>query len=427
MIDLKREITVLDIGTTKICCAIASSQRKYEVESENLSQINRANLIRILGVGHQMSKGIKRNSISNLDELEGSLLQAITSAENESQKAIKSLFISIPTWVISCFDIETSVSLGSLPVDETHLHSIIDFDSSKYIGDDLEIIHVFPIAYSIDSVHGIQNPVGMVGETLSAILHVMVAPRPFIKNIKNCLERNNIEVNGFISSTYASGLASIIEDEINVGVTLIDIGGATTSIACFYEGSLLYLGYIPVGGQHVTSDIAMILRTSMSNAERLKILYGVATVQTNNEEQILVPKIDDYGDEYAQNIAKNTLDTIIHARLEEILKLAEKHIYSCGADQVMVQRIVITGGGSRVSGLTDLIKEKRLFPNSAVRLGKPIGVTGSHDFVRSASFSTVAGVVVYCVCQFLNNQAMRLSHVKKSFWQKLIIWFKRGV
>ena len=424
VIDIKKDVAVLDLGTNKICFAIAKSAQK----SSESSTLDRENDIRILGVGYQLAKGIKRGSITNLEELEDAILSAILTAEKEAQKSVRSVFIALPSWAIDSQGIETSVDIGHVPVDDVHINSLIDFDTSKYIGPNMEVIHVFPVSFSIDESDGIQDPIGMVGEKLSATIHVMSAPSALIKNIKNCLDRNNIEVEGFVASTYASGLSVILDDEISSGVTLIDIGGSTTAIACFYEGTLLYLGSIPVGGQNVTNDISTILRTTRSHAERLKILYGVATGGAiNDEEQILVPRIDEYGEEHIQNISKNMLDSIIRARLEEILDLAQKHIYECGASPYIYQRIVITGGGSRISGLNELIKTKRYFSNSSVRLGKPIGIVGSHDFVQTASFATSAGVALYCLGNFLNNSAMRLSHSRKTFWQRIITWFKRGV
>jgi cell division protein FtsA len=434
IVDSKKEVSVLDLGTTKACCAVASkvccsvshvAQRGLD-STERLWQINRENVIRVLGVGCMMSKGIKIGGISNLCDLEESILEAIAAAEDESDRTIKSIFVSVPTWSTSSCRIETSIDLGNLPVDETHINSMLEFDSHKCMDKDFEVIHVFPISYSLDGVKGIQNPVGMLGKKLSATLYVMSANKSFIENARNCMARNSIDVAGFVSSTYVSGLSVLTEEEVSSGVTLIDIGGGSTSIAYFYEGTLLYLDYVPVGGQSITDDIATVLRTSKSNAERLKILYGTASVNdSSKQEQIMVPKIDEYGEEFVQNVSKDVLDDIIYSRMEEILELTRKRICGSGADHVLFRKIVVTGGGSRVSGLPDLMAQ--IFKNSIIRLGRPIGVKGSHDFVKSSSFASVAGTLVYCACQFLNSQSMRWSHSKKSLFQKLITWFKRGI
>ncbi len=419
IVDIKREVAVLDLGTNKICATIAKGERKGQSDAS----LGFGNEIRVLGVGYQLAKGIRRSSITNLEELEESILGAISSAEKEAQKSIKSVFVALPSWAIRSHAIETSMNIGQLPVDDVHLSSLLNFDTSKYVEETREVVHVFPISYSIDENSGIQDPIGMVGEKLSAIFHVMTAPSSLLKNIRNCLNRNNIEVSGFMSSTYGAVLSVTLDEEISSGVTLIDIGGTSTSISCIHDGALLYLGFIPLGGQNITNDIAMVLRTTKSNAERLKILYGVSG-SSIDEESILVSRIDEYGEEHVQNISKGMLDSIVSARLEEILDLVQKHICDCGADKILCQRIVITGGGSRLSGLNEFIKSKKYFSNASVRLGKPIGTTGSHDFVKTPSFASAAGSVIYCLGDFSNK---RLSNDGKSFLQRLIVWFRRGV
>lgn len=419
IVDIKREVAVLDLGTNTICATIAKGEHREQGDAS----LGFGNEIRVLGVGYQLSKGIRKGSITNLEAFEESVLGAISSAEKEAQKSIKSVFVSLPSWAIKSHAIETSINIGQLPVDDVHISALLNFDTSKYIDETREVIHVFPISYSIDENSGIQDPIGMVGEKLSAIFHVMTVQASLLQNIKNCLNRNNIEVSGFMSSTYGSALSVTLDEEISSGVTLIDIGGTSTSISCMHDGTLLYLGVIPIGSQNITNDIAMVLRTTKSNAERLKILYGVSG-SSIDEESILVSRIDEYGEEHIQNISKGMLDSIVSSRLEEILDLVQKHIYECGADKILYQRIVITGGGSRLSGLSEFIKSKKYFSEVSVRLGKPIGTIGSHDFVKSPSFASAAGSVIYCLGDFSNK---RLSNDGKSFWQKLMTWFKRGV
>jgi cell division protein FtsA len=186
------------------------------------------------------------------------------------------------------------------------------------------------------------------------------------------------------------------------------------------------MGTIPIGGQNITNDISMVLRTSKSNAERLKILYGVSSEDSHHdEEQILVSRIDEYGEEHIQNISKHMLNSIISARIEEILEISQQHIYENIPDKMLYQRIVITGGGSRLSGLNEFIKAKRYFSNISVRLGKPIGTTGSHDYVKTASFASAAGAILYCLGK--GGSSHRRLHSNKTFWQRVLTWFKRGI
>ena len=419
MIDTKREIAVLDLGTNTICAAIAKGESKENGETT----LGFGAEIRVLGVGYQLAKGIKRGTITSLEDFEESILGAISSAENEAKKTIKSVFVALPSWMLKSSIIENSMEIGQVPVDEVHLNALLNFDTSKYIDESRSIIHAFPISYSIDGNSGIQEPIGMIGDNLSAIFHVVTISSSLLKNIKNCLIRNNINVIGFMSSSYGSALSSALDEEMASGVVVVDMGGSETSVVCMKNGTLLYLGTMPVGSQHITNDIAMVLRTTKSSAERLKILYG-ASNKSLGEESVLISRIDEYGEEHVQNISKGMLDAIVSSRLEEILQLTGKHISKAGIDNTICQRIVITGGGSRLSGLSDFIKTKGFFKDFSVRLGKPIGTIGSHDFVKSASFSSEVGAIVYCLSDLFKKN---LSSENRSFLQKLLIWFKRGI
>ncbi|MDR0942665.1 MAG: cell division protein FtsA [Holosporales bacterium] len=419
IINIKKEVAALDLGTSAICAAIIKKEKK---ESEEFLGVS--SKIRVLGVGYQLAKGIKKGAITDLEDLEESILNTISTVEKEAQKSIKSIFVALPSWALSSHAAEASINIGQLPIDDIHINSLINFDASRYIDGSNEVIHVFPVSYSVDDARDIIDPIGMVGKTLSAKFHIITAQSSLIKNLTNCLNRNNIEVIGFISSTYASALSVLLEDEIKSGATLIDIGGAITSIACFYEDTPLYLGFIPIGSQNITNDIATVLRTTKPNAERLKTLHGVSGGILMEEESILVSRVDEYGEEHIQNISKGMLDQIISTRLYEILSLAQDHIRKCGADRLLYQRIVVTGGGSLLSGLSEFIKFKKLFGDVSVRLGKPLGVVGSHDFVRTASFASVAGAATYYLGDFPNRV---LTGGEESLWQKIITWFKRGV
>ncbi|MDR0552508.1 MAG: cell division protein FtsA [Holosporales bacterium] len=420
VIDTKREVAILDIGTSKICCAIG---RGVPSGKGNLEASENERALRVLGAGYHFARGIKRNSITNLEELEEAILNAVSSAEKDAQKSIKSVFVSLPSWAIESTSVETQMALGQLPVDDVCINSLLNFDTSRYINTETrEIIHIFPISYSIDDAVDIQDPIGMVGENITASVHILTASSALIKNIRNCIRRNNIEVEGFISSTYASGLSVLLNEELLSGVTLVDFGGSVTTVAFFHSGNLLYIEPIPIGAQNITNDISIILRTLHSHAERLKILYGVSSgndSSLDDMEQCLIPRIDEYGEEHMQNVSKAMLDSIIRARLEEIIELVQEKVNTI---QIMAQRIVITGGGSKIAGLNEFIKMSKYFKNSFVRLGKPIRTIGSHDFVQTPSFASTAGSMLYCLSshnfQFSNN---------KSLMQKITTWFKRGV
>jgi cell division protein FtsA len=419
MVDSKRDCAVLNIGTNTVCAAIA----KREAQTQDSIMIA-GEWIRILGVGYQQANGIKRGTITDLDELEDAISGAIFTAEKEAKKTIKTIQISLPTWALKTHCVNTSINIGRMPIDEIHIKELANFDSSQEIDCTSEIIQIFPISYSVDEINDIKDPLDMIGNKLSAEYHLITAQSSFLKNISRCLNKNNIEVSGYVSSTYTATLAVALDNEISSGVTIVDIGGSTTSIACLYEKELLYLGMLPIGGQNITNDIATVLRTSKINAERLKIIYGVSTESTFEEEPILVSRIDDYGEEGLQTISRRTLDSIISARLDELFEHVQNYIIDNGADKSLYQKIIIIGGGSRLSGLHEVIKAKKYFNESLVRLGKPIGTAGSHDFVKTASFAGAAGTAMYCLSNKHNN---RFIGGEKSLWQKITTWVKRGV
>ncbi|MDR1365413.1 MAG: cell division protein FtsA [Holosporales bacterium] len=419
IVDLKKDVAVVDIGTNTVCAAVVRGQ-----SSNSEDELGIGCNLRVLGVSYQLAKGIKRNSITDMDEFEETLIGTILAAGKEAKKPVKSVFVALPAWVLSSYVATASIDIRNLPVDSVHVKSLANFDTSKYVDNSCDVIQIFPISYSVDGIHEVMDPVGMVGDKLSAEFHIIAAQSAIVKNITYCLNQNNIDVVGFAPSTYASALSIALDNEVLSGVTIIDIGGATTSIACVYEGILLYLGAINIGSQNITNDIATALRTTKSNAERLKILYGVSIGQSIEEEPILVSRVDEYGDESMQTISKSYLDLIISSRLEEILDLAQNHILECGADKALYQRIIVTGGGSRLSGLSEFIKAKRYFSDMAVRLGKPICAAGSHDFVKTASFASAAGCAVYRLSELPHKMT---ACVDKSLWQRIITWFRRGV
>ena len=395
IIDTKKEIAVLDLGTNTICVAIAKGESKFNEKIS--SDFN--NEIRILGVGYQLAKGIKRGTITNLEDLEESILGAIYSAEKEAQKTIKSVFVALPSWALKSQAIENSMDIGQLPIDEVHLNILLNIDTTRYIEESRSVIHIFPISYSLDGNSGIQEPLGMIGNELSAVFHVVTASTSLLKNIKNCLNRNNINVIGFIDSAYASALSTTLEEETTAGILIIDIGGSETSVSYVRDGVLLYQGNILPEKVYFEEG---------NEEKQAKLFFTLAAKN---------------GEEHMQNISKGMLDMIVSARLEELLKLTETHIFNSGINNIC-QRIVITGGGSQISGLNEFIKSKGFFKDFSIRLGKPIGTIGSHDFVKSASFASAAGSIVYCLTDLFNKN---ISTKDRSLWQKLLIWFKRGV
>lgn len=418
---MKKEIAVIDLGTNTVCAALARCEKV-----KNKSSVVSNNNIKILGLGYQMAKGLTYGTLTNIEDLESILLNTIATVEKESQKHIKHVTIALPNWATESTLVDNSINIGHNPIDETQINKLINLNNSEYCNKDSSIIHVFPLSYAVDDSEGIQDPIGLLGNKLSAVFNVISVKNRLINNLKNCFNQCGIIIDNFICSSYASALSVALEDEIQSGVMIIDIGGSSTTIACISNGALLYMGIIPVGGSHITRDISVVLRTNKTNAERLKILYGVSysnSVPTHDEEQILVSSVDEFGEEHIQNVSKSTLDLIISSRLDEIFELIKKHIEENNIDETYYQNIIITGGGSRIACLNEYIKTKNLFFGSSVRLGKPICTVGNSDFANTASFSTAAGAIIYEMGNDQYNKQIKQS----GFLQKIVSVFKKGI
>lgn len=421
---MKKEIAVIDLGTNTICVALARCEKTSN--KKRGSSVASNNNIKILGSGYQMTKGLTYGTLTNMEDLEGVLLNTIVTAEKESQKHIKHVTIALPNWITKSMLVDNSINIGHNPIDETQINRLINSNNSQYCDKDSSIIHVFPISYAVDNSEGIQDPIGLLGDKLSAVFNVISVSNIFINNVKNCLNQCGIVVDNFICSSYASALSVVLEDEIQSGVMVIDIGGSSTTIACIGNNALLYMGIIPIGGSHITRDISVVLRTNKVNAERLKILYGVSysnSLPIHDEEQILVSSVDEFGEEHIQNVSKSTLDLIISSRLDEIFELIKKHIEENNIDELYYQNIIITGGGSQIACLNEYIKSKNLFFGSSVRLGKPMCITGNNDFVNTASFSTTAGAILY----ELGNDHYSTQVKQGGLLQRIVSIFKRGI
>ncbi len=415
---MKREISVIDLGTNTIRVALAKCEK-----------LKTSNDIKVLGLGYKMAKGLTYGTLTNIEELESVLLGAISNAEKEAQKHIKNVIIALPNWAVESSLVDKSISLGNNPIDKNQIDRLINSNNAYNYNEESSIIQVFPISYTVDNSEGIQDPIGLLGSKLSAVFNVITVKNILINNIKNCFNQCGIVIDKFICSSYAASLAIASDEELQSGVMIIDMGGSSTTISCIANKVLLYMGIIPIGGSHITRDISVVLRTNTTNAERLKILYGVSSnnnTLTHEEEKILVSSIDEFGEEHIQNVSKSTLDLIISSRLDEIFDLIKEHIVENNIDEKYYTNIIITGGGSRISCLNEYIKTKNLFLGSSVRLGKPIGVIGSNDYVTTASFSSTAGAILYGLnnCQY--EKKIKQGN-NNTLLQRIISKFRKGI
>jgi cell division protein FtsA len=405
----------IDLGSNKICCAIARVDERASGDT-----------LRVIGVGHQVSQGIRNGVITDLEALEDSILNAVHTAEQMAKETIDAVYVSISAATARSHTMDVELSLGNGPVDDNHIHQLLAMGRQVFQKEDAQIVHILPVTYALDNEFGIRDPRGLFGKKLMASLHVVSIAQGVMQNITNCIDRCHLDVAGFVVAPYASGLATLDEDELSLGVTVIDLGGGSCSISSFLDGALVHVDSIPVGGSHITSDIARGLSTPLSQAERLKTLYGTTITSSSDErESIIVPQLGEGNVTATHQVPKSLLVHIIKARAEEILDLVWKRLQYSGMDRIVGQRIVLTGGTSQLPGIRELAAQKW---QKQIRVGSPIGFHGGGDFVSTPTFATCGGLLKFAMRDFMSEDHAVLAKpvYGDNVLQKVISWVREN-
>jgi len=382
-------VSVLDVGSSKISCMIAKLRPRSEVDVLP----NRSHSIEVLGFGHQRSRGIKSGVIVDMDKAETALRLAVDAAENSTKMPIESLIVSVTSGRLSSETFSSGIALDGHEVEPSDVKAVLAAGHKSAMQDQRAILHSLPIGYSIDVEHGIREPLGMVGEELGVDMHVVSCDAAPLRNLENCINRSHLRVDGMVAAPYASGLSALVEDETQMGCACIDMGGGTTTVSIFLNGQLVFADAVAVGGNHVTMDIARILSTRVSDAERLKVLYGKATpIQVDESEMIAVPPIGDDSHVMPDQVSVAQLAQFIRPRVEETFELIRDRINRSGFAGAVGRRIVLTGGASQLVGVSE-VATRILSAN--IRLGRPMGISGLPKTAKGPAFSTAAGLLIY--------------------------------
>lgn len=405
----KEYIAGLDIGSTKVCCVIA--------------RVDDKNKLQVVGIGQQVSNGLKNGLIIDMEALETSIINAVHMAEHMANVTIEDVMININGPFLMSERIQAEVSIAGHEVEESDIQKIMHQARVSRESKDLEVIHVLPIGYAIDGNKGIRDPRGMFGDKMVMSMHVVTAPTGPIRNLANCVAKCHLNISSFVVSAYASSLSTLVEDEKNLGCTLIDMGGDTTSIAVFSKGNMVFTGSIPIGGKHITSDIAQCLSTPLVHAERLKNLYGfVTTTPIDGSETILVPQIGETQQTNATQISKSMLLNIIQPRVEEIFYHIKKCLHKNGMLNHAGRRVILTGGACQLTGISSIATEML---GKQVRIARPLKLNGLSDSSSTPGFSTCAGLLEFA---FEENQRLPFSGTEgKGFFQKVGLWLRHNV
>jgi cell division protein FtsA len=410
-------LAALDIGSTKIACFIA---RVVDDDGH----------FEILGVGHQASAGMKAGSITDISAAEAAIRKTVHAAENMAADVmrgypLREVVINVPGVHTRSNNFSVDVNIHGHEVTDNDVRRALVRAQEQEVGGDNELVHTIPTSYSIDGHNSIRQPRGMFGNNLEVDIHLVLGDLLSLRNVAGCIERSHLDIAALCSAPYAAGLASLVEDEMDLGCTVIDLGGGVSSFAVFQGGSMIYSGAVPLGGQHVTSDIARGLTTTVSDAERLKTLYGSAmSTHADEQELIDVPQIGENYNRHSQHIPRSVLVGIIQPRLEEILELLRAKLHDSGMGSIAGRRVVLTGGGSQLNGIRELAQ---IVLDKQVRLGRPIRVSGLAEAVNGPAFATTAGLLNYATQREHEMPSEIISHIAAgSMWDRVRVWLKEN-
>ena len=382
-------VSVLDVGTSKFCCLIA--KLKPRPESEVLP--GRTHKIKILGIGHQQARGIKSGVVVNLDAAEQSIRSCVESAERMAGVTVDSLITNVSSGRLVSEAFSADISLGGHAVENSDISQVLRAGAAHALAPERSVVHSIPIGYSLDGEHGIADPRGMMGERLGVDMHVVTAELAPLRNLELCINRAHLSVETMVATPYAAGLAALVDDEMQMGCACIDIGGGTTTLSVFMDGRFVYSDAIAVGGHHVTMDLARGLSTRLEDAELLKVKHGSALLGSSDAEaMVTIPPIAEEEADAPVQVSKAQMTRIIRPRVEETLEMIRDRLARSGFVDAVGKRLVLTGGGSQLNGMTEVAR--RILSRN-VRLGRPMGIEGLPAAAKGPSFSTAVGLVIY--------------------------------
>jgi cell division protein FtsA len=375
-------LAALDIGTTKVCCLIA------RVEPE---------IPRVLGIGHQIARGVKGGLIVDLEAAGTSVVNAVHAAEQMAGEEIERVVVNLSGGFSASRIVKAEIGIAGREIDDAELQRVLEKGYLLREPGDRQIIHSVPVGFSIDDSRGIRDPRGMFGERLGVNMNILAARAAGVRNHTAAIGRAHLGVDALVVSPYAAGLSCLVADEIELGVTVIDMGGGTTTVAVFFDGNLIFADSVPVGGGHVTNDIARGLSTTVAHAERLKTLFGSAiSAGTDERETLAVPQIGEEDEGQVNHVPKSLLVGIIAPRIEETFELVRDRLEASGFDKIAGRRVVLTGGACQLQGVREFAG---LILDKQVRIGRPLRVEGLAEATAGPAFSTTVGLLHFALSE----------------------------
>ncbi len=403
----KQMIVGLDIGTSKVVAIVGEYMDDGELD--------------IIGIGSHPSRGLKKGVVVNIESTVQSIQRAVEEAELMAGCHIQSVYAGIAGSHIEGRNSDGMIAIKDREVKPADVERVIDTAKAVPVSSDHRILHVLPQEFIIAEQDGIREPIGMSGVRLEAKVHLVTGAVSAAQNIVKCVRRCGLEVDDLILEQLASSYSVLTDDEKELGVCLVDIGGGTTDIAVFCDGAMRHTAVIPIAGDQVTNDIAVALRTPTQHAEEIKIKYACALRQlTNPDESIEVPGV---GERPPRKLARQNLAEVVEPRYEELLGLVQAELRRSGFEEMVAAGIVLTGGSAKMEGVVELAEEVFHMP---VRLGMPQhGITGLSDVVRNPIHATGVGLLLFGREKTLDGvPRRRISPEPKALVQRMKEWFQ---
>lgn len=400
-------IVGLDIGTSKIVAIVAELDQEGQLS--------------VLGMGSQDSEGLKKGMVVNIEATVNSISRAIQEVELMTGCKVREVYTGIAGSHIKSKDSNGMAVVKDKEVTQLDVERAMEAAAATPISADDQILHTLVQEFIVDGQDGVKEPIGMDAKRLEVRVHLVTGAVTAVQNIVKCVHRCGLEVVDLVLQPLASGHAVLTEDEKDVGVCLVDIGGGTTDVAIFTQGAIRHTAVIPIAGDQLTSDISIALRTSTQDAEEIKIGYGVALQQLADPEEML--EVPGVGDRPASNLSRQTLAGFIQPRVEEILQKVHEELVRSGYERLLRAGIVLTGGSAQMPGMIELGEE--IFHNT-VKLGMPHYDGPLKDVTRNPRYSTAMGLLLEGQSQRKRGIKVRESGSFKQVFAKMRSWFEKN-